>query len=246
VSDALRVVRDGAVTRLILNRPEKANALNAVLVEALLAAVDAAFGDGTRLLIFEGEGSLFSAGFDFGGLADASDAALARRFMRVETLLQKVYHAPIATLALAHGRVFGAAADLVAVCHRRVADPETTFRMPGLRFGIVLGTRRLANLIGADAARAILSESRAFDAAEAARLGFVTEVVPKADWPKAVAAATQAAQVLDPVASAELFSATVVDTRAEDMAAIERSVLRPGLKARIETYLAAMKKAPKS
>jgi hypothetical protein len=74
----------------------------------------------------------------------------------------------------------------------------------------------------------------------------VTEVVPKADWPKAVAAATQAAQVLDPVASAELFSATVVDTRAEDMAAIERSVLRPGLKARIETYLAAMKKAPKS
>jgi enoyl-CoA hydratase/carnithine racemase len=243
VTGVVRIERDGPVTRLILNRPAKANSLNAPLVEALLAAVETAHGDGTRLLVFEGEGALFSAGFDFGGLAEQSEADLAHRFIRIETLLQKVYHAPFATLALAHGRVFGAAADLVGVCHRRVADPAASFRMPGLRFGIVLGTRRLATIIGADAARAILSESRAFDASEAHRLGFVTQIAPKADWSKVVAEAARTAQVLDPAAAAELFAATVVDTRAEDMAALERSVTCPGLKARIEAYLAAVKAA---
>lgn len=243
MSDVVRIDRDGPVTRLTLNRPDKANALNSALVEALLAAVEAAYGDGTRLLAFEGAGTLFSAGFDFGGLAEQSEADLAHRFIRIETLLQKVYHAPFATLALAHGRVFGAAADLIGVCQRRVADPETSFRMPGLRFGIVLGTRRLANIIGADAARAVLSESRAFDAGEAHRLGFVTQITAKTDWLQMIADAARAAQVLDSQAAAELFAATVVDTRHEDMAALVRSVTRPGLKQRIEAYLASVKAA---
>jgi len=243
VTGVVRIERDGPVTRLILNRPDKANALNAALVEALLTAVETAYGDGTRLLAFEGEGTLFSAGFDFGGLAEQSEADLAHRFIRIETLLQKVYHAPFATLALAHGRVFGAAADLVGVCHRRVADPAASFRMPGLRFGIVLGTRRLATIIGADAARAILGESRAFDANEAHRLGFVTEIALRAEWPQIIAEAARTAQVLDPAAAAELFAATAVDTRPEDMAALVRSVTRPGLKHRIEAYLATVKKA---
>lgn len=243
MTGVVRIERDGPVTRLILNRPDKANALNAALVEALLTAVETAYGDGTRLLAFEGEGALFSAGFDFGGLAEQSEADLAHRFIRIETLLQKVYHAPFATLALAHGRVFGAAADLVGVCHRRVADPAASFRMPGLRFGIVLGTRRLATIIGADAARAILGESRAFDANEAHRLGFATEIAPRAEWPQIIAEAARTAQVLDPAAAAELFAATAVDTRHEDMAALVRSVMRPGLKHRIEAYLATVKKA---
>lgn len=243
MTGVVRIERDGPVTRLILNRPDKANALNAELVEALLAAVETAYDDGARLLAFEGEGALFSAGFDFGGLAEQSEADLAHRFIRIETLLQKVYHAPFATLALAHGRVFGAAADLVGVCHRRVADPAANFRMPGLRFGIVLGTRRLANIIGADATRAILSESRTFDASEAHRLGFVTQIAPKTDWPEIIAEAARAAQVLDAAAAAELFAATVVDTRHDDMTALVRSVTRPGLKQRIEVYLAAVKAA---
>src|SRR5688572_31115635 len=132
----------------------------------MIDAVDYAGGDGTRLLILDGAGNHFCAGFDFTDYQNASDGDLALRFIRIETLLQALYHAPYETLALAHGRVFGAGADLVASCGVRVAAPDTAFRLPGLRFGVVLGTRRLASRIGTDNARDVLSASRTFDAEE--------------------------------------------------------------------------------
>lgn len=58
---------DGHVTHLTLNRPQKANALSASLVEALLNAVEYAYTNGTRLLILDASGDHFCAGFDFSG-----------------------------------------------------------------------------------------------------------------------------------------------------------------------------------
>jgi len=152
MSDELLRKHEGHVTRLTLNRPQKANALSGALVEALLDAVEYACTDGTRLLVIEAAGDHFCAGFDFTGYQDASEGDLALRFIRIETLLQEIHHAPFETLAFAHGRNFGAGADLVAACSQRIAAPGSTFRMPGLRFGVVLGTRRLAARVGADRA----------------------------------------------------------------------------------------------
>ena len=104
---------DGHVTRLTLNRPQKANALSASLVEALLDAVEYAATDGTRLLILDGAGPHFCAGFDFTDIQTQSEGDLALRFIRIETLLQALYHAPQETLALAHCRVYGAGAYIV-------------------------------------------------------------------------------------------------------------------------------------
>ncbi len=236
MSDELLRQHDKHVTRLTLNRPQKANALSASLVEALLDAIDYAATDGTRLLILEGAGSHFCAGFDFTELQTRSEGDLALRFIRIETLLQTIYHAPYETLALAHGRVFGAGADLVACCSQRVAAPDTTFRMPGLRFGIVLGTRRLVHRVGTDRARDILSTSRSFDAAEALRIGFLTGVGPQDQWPDTVASAQANAETLTPAAMAALHRRTVTDTRAEDMAELARSVSTPGLKERIRRF----------
>ena len=107
----------------------------------------------------------FSAGFDFSSTAEtATEGELLRRFVRIEQLLQAIWHAPFATMALAHGLNFGAGADLFVACDVRVAAPGTTFRMPGLRFGLQLGTRRLAQRIGNDAARALLADSSMIDA----------------------------------------------------------------------------------
>lgn len=236
MSDELLRSHDGHVTRLTLNRPQKANALSASLVEALLDAVEYAATDGTRLLILDGVGPHFCAGFDFTDVQAQSEGDLALRFIRIETLLQALYHAPHETLALAHGRVFGAGADLVASCGLRVAEPGTTFRMPGLRFGVVLGTRRLVQRIGADRARDILSHSRSFDADTALGNGFLTHVAPREDWPALIAGATAAADTLTPAAAAALHRRTVVDSRAEDMAELSRSVSTPGLKERIRRY----------
>src|SRR5512143_1710364 len=136
----LRSDRVGAVRTLDLDRPDKMNALNAPLVDELLHAVTAAYDDGTRAMVLRGSGRNFSAGFDLSDVESASEGDLLLRFVRLEQLLQAVYHAPFETIALVHGRNFGAGVDLVCACARRIADPDATFRMPGLKFGLVLGT----------------------------------------------------------------------------------------------------------
>lgn len=236
MSDELLRRHENHVTRLTLNRPQKANALSAALVEALIDAVEYAAIDGTRLLIIDGAGPHFCAGFDFTDVQAQSEGDLALRFIRIETLLQALYHAPCETLALAHGRVFGAGADIVASCGTRIAAPGTTFRMPGLRFGVVLGTRRLVHRVGADRAREILSTSRTFDATEALDSGFLTGIAAAEEWPSLVSRAQSAAEALAPAAAAALHRRTVIDSRSEDMAELARSVSTPGLQERIRRY----------
>ena len=234
--DELARKHEGHVTHLTLNRAQKANALSAALVEALIDAGEYACTDGTRLLILDGAGGPFCAGFDFTDCLSATDGDLALRFIRIETLLQTLYHAPYETLALAQGRSFGAGADLIATCGLRVATPDATFRMPGLRFGVVLGTRRFAARVGSDRARAILSASRSFDSAEALGCGFITQIAMESEWDSIVAEARLRCQRLSPAAAAALHRYTVTDTRTEDMAALARSVSVPGLKERIRLY----------
>lgn len=242
MSDDLLIRREGALTRFTFNRPEKRNALSAGLVEALLHGIEAAGRDGTRLAVFQGAGKGFCAGFDFTGIETQSDADLVHRFVRVEQMLQAIRHAPFATLALVHGACFGAAADIVAACSRRVAVPGATFRMPGLRFGVVLGTRRLADLIGPDKARSLLETTRVFAAEEACDLGFLTDIVAEDAWPELVERTRAAAEILPLTAQRALLERTTPDTRDADMAALVRSVAIPGLQARIAAFLGEAKK----
>ncbi|HEX4827190.1 MAG TPA: enoyl-CoA hydratase-related protein, partial [Xanthobacteraceae bacterium] len=73
VGDPLLIQQAGAVIELVLNQPDKANALDAGLVEALLVAVARAANSGARLLTLRGEGRHFCAGFDFSDLDQQSD-----------------------------------------------------------------------------------------------------------------------------------------------------------------------------
>jgi len=232
------VERRGATLRLTLNRPEKMNALSASLVDALLAQVNAAYSDGTRLLVLSGAGKNFSAGFDMGAYDTQSEGDLVLRFIRIEQLLQAVRYAPFDTLALAHGRNFGAGVDLVACCARRVATADATFRMPGLKFGLVLGSRVFAERVGAERARQVLQVSQTFDATEGAAWGFVTTILGLDEWPSVLKNAEEAIAGLSADASARLFRVTSPeDHRDADLAELVRSASQPGLKARIASYL---------
>lgn len=236
MSTELLIEQRAGVATLTLNRPDKANALDAALVDALAAALAAARRDGTRLLVLQGAGRHFCAGFDFTGFEDASEGDLLLRFARIEMLLQSLYHAPYATLGLAQGKSFGAGVDLILACGGRIAAPDAAFRMPGLRFGLQLGTRRLAARIGGDAARALLASSKSFDAEEALRLGFLHQIAAPPLWQELVARAAAEAQLLSPAAAARLHAATVADSRAQDLADLVRSAIEPGLKQRIRDY----------
>jgi len=232
----LLVAKQGACTRLTLNRPEVGNALNFELVEAMLAALSVAARDETRLLVLDGAGKSFCSGFDLSDFNDLSIGDLVYRLIRIETLLQTVAHELFPILVLAHGRVYGAGADLVGACSRRIAGSGTKFNMPGLSFGVVLGTRRFQACVGRDAARDIQNECRTFDAIEAEEIGFLHQIAEPTNWSEIIEATSQAAQAIPIGSSQALFRVTMADTRAEDMADLVNSASQPGLKDRIQIY----------
>lgn len=233
----IQVTTQDSATLIALARPEKMNALSAELVEALIDAVDAAHAAGSDLIVFRGEGRNFSAGFDFGGFEEQSEGDLLLRFVRLEILLQKIAASPALTLALAHGKNFGAGVDLFGACMLRVAAPGSTYRMPGLKFGLVLGTRRFAAVVGAQAARDVLTQTRTFDAEQALGMGFATQVRDAGEWDACVADALASARELTPQSRRQLYGVLAPATGDADLAALTRSAAEPGLKARIRDYL---------
>ena len=226
----------GDVAWLTLQRPDRANALSANLVEGLLEAVDQAIAARVRVLVFSGAGKTFCGGFDLGGLTEESDADLAYRLLRIELLLQRVHAAPCYTIALTHGTVSGAGADLAAVCVKRVAASNTRFRFPGIGFGILLGTRRLLSLIG-DRARSAILEQQVIDASEALEAGLVTDIVEPREWNTYVeAVASRLAAV--PVFAAERVLRVGKDEALDerDLGVLAKSLIEPGLKERVIKY----------
>lgn len=228
--------RSGEVLHLRLHRPNRANALSPALVEQLIDSFEQV-DDDVRLIVLSGEGKSFCSGFDLSDISELTDGDLLRRFVRIEQLLQLVHYAPIPVLALAHRYAFGAGADLLACASVRIVAPGTAIRMPGLNFGIVLGTRRLARLIGDARARDILVDTRKVDADEAHAIGLVDDIVDIELWPDLIERTRSRATALSPVAVAAMLDATRVDSRAADMAALVESAASPGLRDRVEQYV---------
>ncbi|MBB3065991.1 enoyl-CoA hydratase/isomerase family protein [Limibacillus halophilus] len=236
---AVGISHEGSVTHLMLNRPEKLNAVNAEMVEQLIRGLDEAVQRESRLVVFSGSGRAFSAGFDLSGLEEQTDADLLYRFVRIEMLLQKIYTAPMNTMAIGHGRCFGAGADIFCSCARRVAAAGTTFKMPGLQFGIVLGTRRFAQLVGRDVARELLRTSRVFTAEEGLGLGVVQQITESEDWSSLIETIAKESSFLTLAAASSLLRNTR-DRSADldqDLSELTRSAAAPGLADRIQAYV---------
>ena len=226
-----------------LDRPTKGNALDDALVEALFEAIDGAVTDEeTHTLVIAANGRNFCTGFDLSDLAEQSDGDLLRRFVAVEELLASLWHAPIRTVALAGGRAWGAGADLFTCCDQRMAAPDATFTFPGARFGLVLGTRRLANVVGDTAALQTVGQGLVLDAAAAQAKGLATGLLPEAFDVIAWLESELPPLAIDRTTYAELKSAMRADRRDEDLAALVRSAAWPGLKERIEAYRASARR----
>lgn len=231
---ALTVEDSAGILTLTLNRPEFANALSPHLVETLITVLSSV--ENTRLCVIRGEGKHFCAGFDLSDIDDLSDSNLLWRFLRIERLFQLVYHAPFPVMAMAHGQVVGAGADLFAASTRRVASADARFRFPGWNFELALGTRRLSRLIGADAARDLLIDTKVVQAEEAVALGLATDLYEISDWDYLVSQMAKRTKVLSSTAMADMLDLTATDTSNDDIAAIVKTAGRPGLKDRIVAY----------
>ncbi len=226
---------DGVLTAT-LRRADKGNALDAVLVEDLRAAVALAEAPDVRLLVLRGEGKALCTGFDVGDIGNQTDAGLLARFVAIELLLQAVRHAPVPTLALGHGRMFGAGADLFAACTWRLADPAARFAFPGARFGLVLGTRRLASIVGEAQALALTARGQGLDAEAALGCGLATALVEQDGFDAAVGSIGAEVTRVDRATARALAGAARADTRDADLADLVRSAAVPGLASRIAAY----------
>lgn len=233
----LHIERDPTTWTFILNRPEKRNALSSELVEELIQGLDQAHQADIRTLVIKGRGKNFSSGFDFSDYENKSDGDLTLNMIRIEQMLQNIAHWPGLTVALAQGRNFGAGVDLFAACKRRYCTADATFRMPGLKFGLILGTRRFRDIVGAAQAHSVLAGAREFHANKALSMGFVEQIVSETQWQDVITDNCQLATVLDRDTQANLHRVLTSQNNDADMADLVRSVARPGLKKRIKHYL---------
>jgi enoyl-CoA hydratase/carnithine racemase len=238
MGEVVRVERTGGVIVVTLDRPHRANAINLELTERLLEVLDLASGDGTRAVVLRSDGKHFCAGFDMEGALEQSEGDLLLRFVRVEQLLQRLRAAPFLTIACVAGKAIGAGADMAAACSHRLLDPGAAMRFPGFRFGVALGTRHLASLVGTAAARQLLLESREVDASTALRLGLATALVERHRFAAQADSIIRAADGLAGTSVAAVLDRTApARADADDMAALVASLTRPGLHTRLARYL---------
>lgn len=234
--DSLVSVRcDDGLLRISINRPAKANALDAATVEQLIRVLEE-YWTSVDIAVFTGEGKHFCAGFDLSTLDTSTDGDLLLRFVRLELLLQKIYYAPFLTVALAHGRAEGAGADVFCACAIRIADPGATFRMPGWQFGLALGTRRLSDRIGNERAREMLMMSARISADDGLKSGLVNKVAAKTLWEEELDAIRARNGNLTRSAMQNLLGILTDRHASMDIAALVESASAPGLGERMRAF----------
>lgn len=178
------------IFEIILNRPDKRNAMNAELVAGLDTAVQTANRTpGIRAVIIRGEGKAFSAGIDVStllGLAQTYGPHWQQRMRSITDDFQAVFtrleRLELPTIALLHGYCLGLAMELALACDIRIAAEGTQMGLPETRLGIIPdvgGTTRLTRLVGAARAKELIFTGRHFDMAYAERWGIVNYVLPE-------------------------------------------------------------------
>ncbi|MBX2885588.1 MAG: enoyl-CoA hydratase/isomerase family protein [Granulosicoccus sp.] len=228
------------VATVTLNDPDRLNCFSAQLVNELHEALDKAIDDAHHL-VFRAQGKGFSGGFDLSGIEQETDGDLLLRLVRIEQLLQRVRHYDGSTTALVHGACYGAAADLVLACRTRVATSTARFLMPGMKFGIVLGTRRLRDTLGEVNAYQLLDRRKPFDSDEALQTGFASAVVEQDQWQEFLIDHLDVLSQYTPRAYAQRMQQLTPDTRDSDMAALVGSVTDGSIQERLQAFVASMK-----
>jgi len=180
----LLVERAGATATIVLNRPEVRNALDLVMRQELLAALDEIEADAeVRVLVLRGASGHFCAGGDVRTMRERRYTSAEGR-ARVEMLnrfIVRLVNFPRPTLAMVEGVAVGAGCNLALACDLVVASEDAKFGEVFAKIGLVPdggGTYLLPRLVGLARAKELIFTADIIDAAEALRLGLINRVVP--------------------------------------------------------------------
>jgi enoyl-CoA hydratase/carnithine racemase len=184
----------GQVRHIVLNRPEKRNAMNQELLRALGQALrEAAAEPSVHCVVLRGEGPVFSAGVDLNELMDSTGrVGMLRPFRQVfldcANLCEEMAKPVICQI---HRTCVGGALEVALGCDLRIASSDAQLGLPEVKFGIIPdvgGSTRLPAVVGLGRAKELIMTARMIGAEEAERIGLVNRVVE----PEELEGATQA------------------------------------------------------
>lgn len=240
------VSREDAILRVVFNRPEKKNALDREMYEALIAALTLADADQSlRVILFQGAGDAFTAGND---LDDFRHATVARGDFAALRFVRALASCETPIVAAVHGDAVGVGATMLFHCDLVYAAPNARFKMPFVDLGLVpeAASSLLApQRIGLAKASQYLLLCESFDAEEAHRLLIVNALAPLSDLESvALDAARRLAQKPREAVAAtrRLLRGDQVKVRAridQEGALFAKALASPVVRARLEAFFAA-------
>lgn len=180
--EAVLLERDGPVGWLVLNRPDKRNALSLEMMSDILKKLgEVAEDPGLRVVVIRGNGPIFSAGHDLREMVDRRDDLHAVRaiFDTCNRMMLRLHELPQPVIAQVHGIATAAGCQLVAACDLAIAESGARFATPGVHIGLFCTTPMipLVRVIGRRRAMDMLLSGRFISAAEALDHGLVNRVV---------------------------------------------------------------------
>jgi enoyl-CoA hydratase/carnithine racemase len=180
-----------AVARLTISNPEKRNALDHEVLDRISATLpELADGIETRCVLITGAGSMFSAGYDIGGIPDETferdaEALVAHPF---QAAMDALSAHPYPVIAALNGHALGGGLELAVRCDLRICAGGAKLGMPPAKLGLIYshtGLERFIDVVGVARTRELFLVGRNLSAAQAERIGLVNEVVPDADLERA-------------------------------------------------------------
>src|SRR5271165_5585463 len=221
----------GPVRHIVMNRPEKRNAMNDELIAGLADALRSAAHDPSVLcVVIRGEGAMFSSGMDFSALG-----ALAHEPGRLRTGRARILAAwnlceemTKPTIAQIHGGCLGGAMELALACDLRVMAEDAVIGLVETRIGLIPdvgGSSRLPAVIGLGRAKEMIMASKLINGVEAERIGLVNRVAPADELTSATKALVDELLACAPVAVG--LAKRVIDSAAKPAlaATLEQEVL---------------------
>ncbi len=184
-SDLVLRKKDNDVMTLLLNRPEKKNAISFEMAWELEAAVEeAALDNDVRIVVLRGSGDCFCSGIDFNSLAEINSKFPQTREFRF--MLEKLQHVgntiekmekPV--IAVLHKYCYGMGTEIAAAADFRIAADDTKIGIQEVELGLIPdvgGTTRITRLVGIPMSKELIMTARVLSAAEAFEIRLVNEV----------------------------------------------------------------------
>jgi enoyl-CoA hydratase/carnithine racemase len=185
----LLIRTDDHAAWITLNRPERRNALSLELIDELLSALrEVSALPGTRAVVIEGAGAVFSAGHDLSEMIDRDDAFYRELFGLCTVMMEAIHELAQPVIAKVHGIATAAGCQLVAACDLAVAAQRTRFATPGVNIGLFCTTPMVpvSRAVGRKRAMQLLLTGEPIDAETALLWGLINQVVPAEELDAAV------------------------------------------------------------